>query len=344
MADFTYGGQTSADPSSAGFSDIQSKLVTWAGAVTSLALMVGVVVWGGQIVMRDVSGVPVVQAIDGPMRVQPNPEDVGGKPAAHQGLAVNDVAAVGTAQDAPDRLVLAPEPVDISENDPAAVLAALVEAASSDAEAGEVTPVAESVLTAAIQASETGEATKPPTPAELLALVDQIANGIVPLTTAEPAAEEGEVVASLAPQAADKPKFGLAKSLRPQLRPASFKPAAVAEPSQPVPSASALDVGAAVTSVITSGEVDAASLPAGTRLVQLGAYETADIAREEWQRIGTKFSGYLDDKSRVVQKATSGGRTFYRLRAMGFQDLSDARRFCSALVAENAACIPVVTR
>ena len=37
--------------------------------------------------------------------------------------------------------------------------------------------------------------------------------------------------------------------------------------------------------------------------------------------------------------ATSGGRTFYRLRAMGFEDLSDARRFCSALVAENAECM-----
>jgi hypothetical protein len=45
-----------------------------------------------------------------------------------------------------------------------------------------------------------------------------------------------------------------------------------------------------------------------------------------------------------VQKASSGGRVFYRLRAMGFDDLGDARRFCSALVAENADCIPVVTR
>ncbi len=46
----------------------------------------------------------------------------------------------------------------------------------------------------------------------------------------------------------------------------------------------------------------------------------------------------------MIQKAESGGRTFYRLRAMGFADLSDARRFCSALVAGNADCIPVTTR
>jgi hypothetical protein len=29
---------------------------------------------------------------------------------------------------------------------------------------------------------------------------------------------------------------------------------------------------------------------------------------------------------------------------MGFADLGEARRFCSALVAERADCIPVVTR
>jgi len=46
----------------------------------------------------------------------------------------------------------------------------------------------------------------------------------------------------------------------------------------------------------------------------------------------------------VIQRAESGGRIFYRLRAMGFDDLSDARRFCSAFIAENTECIPVVTR
>ncbi len=52
----------------------------------------------------------------------------------------------------------------------------------------------------------------------------------------------------------------------------------------------------------------------------------------------------MNGKDRLIQRAESGGRTFYRLRAMGFDDLADARRFCSALVAEEAACIPVVVR
>jgi hypothetical protein len=68
------------------------------------------------------------------------------------------------------------------------------------------------------------------------------------------------------------------------------------------------------------------------------------VARKEWTRLRGRFGEYLDGKDRVIQKAQSGGRTFYRLRAVGFDGLSDARRFCSALVAENAECIPVVTR
>ena len=52
----------------------------------------------------------------------------------------------------------------------------------------------------------------------------------------------------------------------------------------------------------------------------------------------------MGGKARVIQEAESGGRTFYRLRAMGFDDINDARRFCSVLVAENADCIPVTTR
>jgi hypothetical protein len=68
------------------------------------------------------------------------------------------------------------------------------------------------------------------------------------------------------------------------------------------------------------------------------------VARAEWDRLSVRLGDLLEGKSRVVQRAESGGRTFYRLRAVGFEDLADARRFCSALQAEKAECIPVVTR
>jgi hypothetical protein len=127
---------------------------------------------------------------------------------------------------------------------------------------------------------------------------------------------------------------GLKRSLRPVLRPAKLS--SVAQGTQ------VASIDAAVQGALK--EVDAETIPAGTRLVQLGAYASPEIARAEWDKLQQRFDTYLGDKSRVIEKASSGGRVFYRLRAMGFDTVSDARRMCSALKAENADCIPVTTR
>ncbi|KZY02048.1 hypothetical protein A3721_20200 [Sulfitobacter sp. HI0023] len=106
----------------------------------------------------------------------------------------------------------------------------------------------------------------------------------------------------------------------------------------------AIDAVSRQLSAAVTREVPADTIPKGTRLVQLGAFDSPEIAREQWDKLNRRFAVYLGSKDRVVQKATSGGRVFYRLRAMGFEDIADARRFCSALVSEKADCIPVVTR
>ena len=63
-----------------------ATILNWIGAALSLALLIGVCAWGYRLMVRDVSGVPVVQALAGPMRI--SPDDPGGRRAAHQGLAV----------------------------------------------------------------------------------------------------------------------------------------------------------------------------------------------------------------------------------------------------------------
>jgi hypothetical protein len=78
--------------------------------------------------------------------------------------------------------------------------------------------------------------------------------------------------------------------------------------------------------------------------VQLGAFDTAETAREEWDRIAARFPDYFDDRPRVIEEAESGGQTFFRLRAAGFDDLAGSRRFCAVLVAQGTACIPVTVR
>jgi hypothetical protein len=91
-------------------------------------------------------------------------------------------------------------------------------------------------------------------------------------------------------------------------------------------------------------ELAVSDLAIGTRLVQLGAFDTAEVARSEWERLAGRFPDYFAGRPRVVEAASSGGQTFYRLRAAGFEDLATSRRFCAVLVAQGAACIPVTVR
>ncbi|GAB1363770.1 hypothetical protein MASR1M32_30060 [Rhodobacter sp.] len=90
--------------------------------------------------------------------------------------------------------------------------------------------------------------------------------------------------------------------------------------------------------------MDPATLAVGTRLVQFGTFDSDKEARAEWTRLAGRFGALMAGKSMVIQSAVSGGSTFYRLRALGFEDEDDARRFCSALLIENASCIPVAQK
>ena len=286
-----------------------ARMANLAGAAVSLALIVGIGIWGYKLLVRDVSGVPVVRAAEGPMRIQP--DDPGGRQALNQGLAVNEVAAEGTAAGPVEQLILAPEPLDLTLEDTPPIEVA------STAPEEEASPTAE----AAEQLSAEDEAVQL---AAVEALAQELTAGVAPLEDPAPVAEE-------TPEAEAQPAVaeGMGVSLRPKLRPANL---------------SNVQQVAAVAATSGPRDVDPDSIPTGTRLAQLGAFESAEVARKEWTRLSGRFEDYLQDKDRVIQKAQSGGRTFYRLRAMGFDDLSDARRFCSALVAENAECIPVVTR
>ncbi len=81
------------------------------GAAASVALVAGGVWWGVSLMLRDASGVPVVRAMEGPMRL--SPENPGGEVADHAGLAVNAIAAEGQAAAPEERLVLAPAASDL---------------------------------------------------------------------------------------------------------------------------------------------------------------------------------------------------------------------------------------
>ncbi|NOX74611.1 MAG: hypothetical protein GXP03_13690, partial [Alphaproteobacteria bacterium] len=92
-----------------------ANFTAWLGALTSLGLVAGLGIWGYQLTLRDVNDVPVIRAMTGAPRVLP--DDPGGETAAHQGLAVNNVQTGNGTETAADRVVLAPEPVRLSDED-----------------------------------------------------------------------------------------------------------------------------------------------------------------------------------------------------------------------------------
>ncbi|SLN29223.1 Sporulation related domain protein [Roseivivax jejudonensis] len=341
MADNDLSGPE-ADP---GFlATMQARLARWtnyAGAAMSLGLVIGIGVWGTKIILRDVGDIPVVLAAEGPMRMAP--ERPGGRPADHQGLSVNAVAGTGTASKPADTLRLAPSEPDLTEED-----VAFAEIAPPPAPSGAVAPGPLPTLAELTASSDDPETA-------IRALADQLAEGAAPLSdlsedtvaeaeTAEATPEEREAAAidrvvaeALGAVDPAEPEFrvipasvpGVSTSRRPALRPVALanRIAAAAPPSAP-----------------DTREIAADQIAEGTRLVQFGAFDSPETAREEWSRLAGRFSEYLDGHDRVIERASSGGKIFYRLRAHGFDSLSDARRFCAAFVAGNADCIPVVAR
>jgi SPOR domain len=302
-ADFDgFGGGVSTG-NFAGAASLQ-RWLNIAGAASSVALVIGLGIWGYKLAIRDVSGVPVVQALDGPMRVAP--VDPGGEVADHQGLAVNEVAEAGAAAPPPDRLILAPAPVELTLEDAAGLAGQPV----PDVAPAVAMSAAPDVALAAVPVTESANPTE-------VAVAEALAEALA----------EAEPVAAVAPA----PEGAITRSPRPVARPARGAAVSAEQP-------------AAATLLAAPVEVDAATLAAGTRLVQFGAFDTVDEAHAEWARLQGQFGDLMAEKGMVVQAAESGGRTFYRLRAHGFEDEDDARRFCSAFAAESAACIPVAHR
>lgn len=275
------------------------QIINFSGAIVSLGLIGGLAWWGYDLIVRDVSGVPVVRALEGPMRVAP--EEPGGEVAEHTGLSVNAIPAEGIADEPAERIILAPITTDLGADDlPAAELDEVVAAAEIAANPPSVEEAAEAQS----------------------ASIDDLIGAALAEATGTVEGPDGAPMAVIAPEIP-----GVAKSLIPLARPATI--AAVA----PLPVA---DDG-----VVT---IDPANIAEGTRLAQLGAFDTVAQARDAWASLAQNFPEFMTDKARVIEPAQSGGKQFYRLRAHGFEGLSDARRFCAALVAAEENCIPVKQR
>ena len=275
------------------------------GAFLSLALAIGIGVWAYKLIMRDVSGIPVIAASSDPMRIAP--EDPGGTSAQNQGLSVNAVAEEGSVTN-PQKVTLAPRPVVLVTDDLASK-----ELKQKATEALRVSNVEITSLDMNMLADEIVGDGPEPSIADVQIDGNQVENALRMALSGE-----------IEQEAEDERQS--AASLRPRARPSDISPA----PNS--------------IELASVQEIAPENIPAGTALVQLGAFDSEAIARTEWMRLSQKFPSFMAERSRVIQRADRGGRIFYRLRADGFADLNDARRFCALLVASNADCIPVTVR
>lgn len=298
------------------------------GALVFLGLIAVMGVWAWRLGTRDASEVPIIRAMEGPSRAQP--ADPGGLQAAHQGLEVNSV--LGGAPESADASGPVPParpqpPALATEDAPQGELVASAPGALAEQVLGQVT--AELAASSASDAG-TGQAGTEP---------------VQPILPPDATAEEDLLGGPDA--AAETPANEDAGTVRPRNRPAGLQVARAAsapapatpaerEPARPTPAPPPLSASA---SPISTSEVT--SVQAGTRLVQLGAFDSEEITRSAWSALVAKNPDLLSSKSLYVERTTSNARVFYRLRVAGFQSAEDTRQMCEALRTRGVACIPV---
>ncbi|MBL4751501.1 MAG: SPOR domain-containing protein [Amylibacter sp.] len=273
--------------------------LNWLGAIASIALVVGLVYWVFQLGTRNPNEIPIIQAMKGPARTQPN--EPGGTQASHQGLAVNAVQSEGSAEQSAQTVILAPDQQPLTSED-------VAQGALTNTQ-----PVLRPVPDAPKQTVED----------EIVAAVEAAPTP----TVQDPTLIIESIVVKNSSLVISSSEFAPLKSPIPHNR----------------PNALVRQIEDATT-IAAQSETVITSVPVGTRLVQLGAYDSEAIATKEWDKLIGKHGDLMTGKKRLVQSASSGGRIFYRLRAMGFDTIEDSRNLCSALLARGIPCIPVAAR
>ncbi len=256
------------------------------GSILSVGLVIGLGVWGYKLLVRDVSGVPVIRAAEGPMRIQP--EDPGGRQTLNQGLSVNDVAAVGTAGAAPDQLILAPAPLDLSDEDAAGTVAPPAERTAESSSPDTPEPA---------QDLQPEDVPAPEGDPDMVALAEAISEGITPLEDLPETPADAAGQAAVTDEDAELPmedETAIASSLRPKARPADLS--------------NIREVAAVGPTAQDVRDVDPETIPVGTRLAQLGAFSSGDkgSVKDRLEEMYELFP-ILKSRSNQTAETMSGG-------------------------------------
>jgi hypothetical protein len=305
-------------PDSSGF--LPAGATRAAGAIVFLGLIVGMSFWAYNLGTRDAAEVPIIRAMEGPARVQP--DDPGGLQAAHQGLEVNSVLAgapldAGTAEG----VTLAPPPMTLAEED--GPQGELVIEAPTHFEAAEVLGEEELRLPVQEDGPEVAGFIPEGTPEPLEVLPETVEPTVAEL------AEPAPVVTDLRPR-------GRPANLARATAPVQTAAAPAAQPPTPAPVAAT-----APAPQVAAATREVTGLQSGTRLIQLGAFDSEVLTRQVWDQLARQHADLLGGKSLFVERATANARVFYRLRVAGFDNTDQTLNMCEALRTRGVDCIPV---
>jgi SPOR domain len=287
-----------------------------AGALVFVGLIGAMGVWAWRLGTRDATDVPIIRAMEGPATVVP--EAPGGLQAAHQGLEVNGVLAGQPARRD-----------EVATARPAAQVLA-----DEDASQGELVMAAPAVLAERIAAASGSL----PSPQE-----------IAPSKSLQDAVDEPEALLGDETGVADAPDSA---GPRPMNRPRDLvlarpRTTPVAEPSPKAKTAAEAETKASrpAKPAAPQAEVhEVATAQKGSRMVQLGAYDSEAMTRQAWSRLVSANPDLLSSKSLYVERTTANARVFYRLRVAGFQSSDQTRVMCESLRARGIDCIPVTVQ
>ncbi len=277
-------------------------------AVVFLALVTAVGLWAYRLGTRDAAEVPIIRAMEGPARIQP--DDPGGRTAAHQGLELNNVLAGQPA----------PVPRSTSGAETVVTPVALTD---EDAPQGEL------ILAAPERPLDD------PALGALDFTPDADAPGLVqpaPDLGGAPAASPKDLVAELLQSEATVDAVEgspAAAGPRPLRRPTDLR---VARATAPITT----DAAPAAT-----GPREVTSVSSGARLIQLGAFDSEEITRAAWAQMVARNGDLLGGKSLYIERTTSNARVFYRLRVAGFDSTAQTGQICEQLRSRGIDCIPV---
>jgi hypothetical protein len=79
-------------------------------------------------------------------------------------------------------------------------------------------------------------------------------------------------------------------------------------------------------------------------MVHLGSFKNKVLASADVENFVVRHQGYLTNKTVFLQKSETGGRSIYRMRAIGFSNIAETKKFCAIINSFGNDCMPIANK